>query len=329
MTAEERRGLVYAALCALNGALVPAVAKLTTGAADAFTVAALTTAFAGLFAAVVLRVQGKLGALFQPPHRRYLAAVGALGTSVAFLLFFAGAQRTSAIDTALCLQIEPAYALIFAWLFLDHRPDRRRVAAIAILALGIGLAVGARDLTNSPGVWMLLATPICWQVSHLIVLHCLRGVPAVMLTSARYIYGGIVLSLCWLATWPASGPGEAAEIVRLLPLLAFQGVILSYGGTWFWYQAILRLDLARATAIVVPSIPMLSLIASFLLLGEVPTVAQWAGLLLVAAGVITFVTARDLRQPLVPSPTAPSFQSPSLFARMRFKRDRRRGDRPR
>ena len=69
--------------------------------------------------------------------------------------------------------------------------------------------------------------------------------------------------------------------------------MLAYVGTNLWYQAITRLDLARTTAIVVPSIPLLSFGASFVLLGEVASPAQWAGLALTAAGVLAFVTAPD------------------------------------
>lgn len=282
---------MFAGLCALNGALVPAFAKLTTGRADALLVATFTTLFGGLFAAAVLGFRGELGILFRAPQRTWLILVGALGTGLAFFLFYAGAQRTSAIDTALCLQIEPAYSLVVAWLFLGHRPDRRRILATIVLMLGIALAVGARELASSTGVWMLLATPLCWQASHLVVLRLLRGVTAVVLTGARYVFGGILLLACSLGTVGGSDLPTMADMAYLLPLLAFQGIVLSYGGTWLWYQSILRLDLARATAIVVPSIPMLSLLASFLLLGEVPTLSQWAGLTLVAAGVITFVTA--------------------------------------
>ena len=292
--AEERSGLIFAGLCALNGALVPAFAKLTTGSADALFVASMTTVSAGLFATAVLAVRGELAILFRAPQRARLALVGALGTGLAFFLFFAGAQRTSAIDTALCLQIEPAYSLIAAWIFLKHRPGLRRIAATVTVLLGIALAVGARDLTTSTGVWMLLATPICWQVSHLVVLSSLRGISAVVLTGARYIYGGVLLFACWLASASSAELPATAELTTLVPLLAFQGIVLSYGGPWLWYQSILRLDLARATAIVVPSIPVLSLVASFVLLGEVPTASQWAGLILVAAGVIAFATAQDL-----------------------------------
>jgi len=98
-----------------------------------------------------------------------------------------------------------------------------------------------------------------------------------------------VLGVSWLLSGAAAPHG--AELATALPWLALQGVVLSYLGTLAWYRAITRLDLARTTAIVVPSIPLLSLAASFALLGEVPSAQQWAGLLLTGAGVVAFVTA--------------------------------------
>ena len=73
-------------------------------------------------------------------------------------------------------------------------------------------------------------------------------------------------------------------------------------GTLLWYQTISRLDLGRATAIVVPSIPVLSLGASFLVLGEVATPRQWLGLLLTAGGVLAMVTGPAAGRLTRPSP---------------------------
>ncbi len=288
---QERLGLLFAALCALNGAFVPAVAKLTTDRADPFFVAAATTLFAGFFATLVLGVRGDLGVLLRRRTGLRLLGVGVLGTACAYALFFYGARRTSAIEAVLCLQTEPAYSLLLSWLFLGHRPTVRRVIAIVVLLLGIALAVGGRGVSPSAGVWALLVTPLCWQVSHLIVLRRLRGVSPHVLTGARYIHGGVTLSLVWVASGGVATLPAPDDLVPLLPLLALQGVILAYVGTLLWYQAITRLDLARSTAIVVPSIPVLSLGASFVLLGEVPTAYQGAGLLLTAAGVSAFVSA--------------------------------------
>jgi drug/metabolite transporter (DMT)-like permease len=288
---EERTGLLFAGLCALNGAFVPGLAKLTTNRSDPLFVAAATATFGGLFAAAVLALRGELGWLVRPGARGRLAVIGALGTAAAFWLFFAGTRRAGAIEAALCLQCEPAYALVLSWLALGHRPTLRRIFATGMLLFGIALAVGIEGFRASAGVWLLLATPLCWQLSHLIVLRGLAGTPPLVLTGARYIWGGALLALGWILQPGIEQLPPAQELRHILPTLALQGVVLSYLGTVFWYQSIARLDLGRATAIVVPSIPVLSLGATWLLVGEVASARQWAGLAVTLTGVVAFIMA--------------------------------------
>ncbi len=297
---QERTGLLCAALCALTGAFVPAVAKLTTNTGDPLAVALATTLFGALAASISLWWHGRLRNLLHPQHTRNLILIGFLGTSVAFTLFFTGARMTSAIDTVLCLQAEPAYSLLLAWIVLGHRPTLRRILAIAVLLAGITLAVGGRSFSGSAGIGFLLLTPLCWQISHLIVLRRLAGVSPEILTAARYIYGGFLLLIFWLAGEGTAAASTARSLVPTLPLLAVQGMVLSYAGTLFWYGAVTRLDLARATAIVVPSVPLLSIGASFLLLGEIPSLLQWMGIGLTAVGVATFVTAPHVSDERLP-----------------------------
>lgn len=294
-TPSERAGILFAALCALNGAFVPAVAKLTTNAGEPFFVAMMTTLFGGIGAFAVLAARRELALLVTRRHGPLLFLVGSLGTAIAFLLFFAGAQRTTAIEATLCLQSEPAYALLVAWLGLGERPTRRRLVGVLAIVGGVAVAVGGGDIVPSFGVWLLLLTPLSWQLSHLIVLRGLRSVPPQVLAGARYIYGAATISLLW---WLSGGIDRLVPWQQLrptLPLLALQGLVLSYLGTMVWYAAIVRLDLARTTAIVVPSIPLLSLVSTFLLLGETPTPMQAIGLLTTAVGVLAFVTGPAAR----------------------------------
>jgi drug/metabolite transporter (DMT)-like permease len=291
--AQERAGLLFAGLCAGLGAFSPGFAKLTTNALDGLSVAVVTTAFAALAGLALLVQRGELGRLRDRRALPRLAAMGALGTGGAFYLFFQGAQRTSAIEAALCLQVEPAYSLLLARAVLGHRITARRVAAAGVILVGIALALEARGLSGALGLACLLATPLCWQLSHLVAL---RGLPAVdprVFATARYVFGGALLAGAWALRAASGGGPPAHALAAQAPVLAFQGVVLSFLGTLLWYETIARLDLARATAIVVPSVPVLSLGASFLLVGEVASARQALGLALAAAGVLAFVTAPD------------------------------------
>jgi drug/metabolite transporter (DMT)-like permease len=298
---------VFAGLCALNGAFVAPVARLTTERGDPLFVAAATAVFAALAALVVQAARGQLGALARGRDARLLVVLGGLGTTVPSLLFFAGTARTSAIDAVLCLQIEPVYSLLLAWLVLGHRLTARRAASVLVLLAGVALAVVGQHSVDPLGIGLLLATPLAWQVSHLLVLRRLSHVPPEVLTAARYVWGGIVLAGAAAALAGRGLVPEPASLRAQLPVLLIQGVVLSYVGTSLWYQAIARLDLARCTAIVVPAIPLLSLAASAALVGEVPTGRQLAGMLLAAVGVLSFVLAPhavEVRERL-PTPSAP------------------------
>jgi drug/metabolite transporter (DMT)-like permease len=269
------------------------MAKLTTGALDALGVAAGTTFFAALAALVHLAFRRELGILVARGRVLRLAALAAIGTALPLFLYFEGARRSSAILAALCVQIEPAYSLGLAWLALGQRPRGARVLAVGVILFGIALAVGTRGVAASPGTLLLLVTPLCWQLSHLLALRGLGGVSAGGLTAARYVYGAAIVVTVRLLRGGDDELPDAEALAALLPVLALQGVALYWFGTFLWYHTILRLDLARATAIVVPSVPVLSLAASFLLVGEIPTPVQLAGIVLAAAGVLALALAGD------------------------------------
>lgn len=283
---KERSGVGFAILCAVNGAFVPGVAKLTTHGADPFLVAVVTCWFAAAAAVAVLTLRGQLRLLFSPVYVLRLASLGSLGTGVALALFFAGAAKATAVETVLCLQVEPVYSLLLSWWMLGHTPSIERVSATLLILAGLAVALGFQTWTGS-GAWYLLATPLCWQLSHLIMLLGLPGISTEVLAGARYLWGAIVLTLIQVVT---HGSSELFLGASTMPWrwLALQGVVLSYGGTLLWYAAVMRIDLARATVLVVPTVPLLSLGASFVLLGEVASWRQTLGLIVAASGVYLF-----------------------------------------
>ncbi len=285
---SERAGLLLAAYCVVNSAFVPAFAKLTTVAASGLAVALWTSAFAGIGALALLAWRGELRLLVERRSAPVLVTVGALGTALAFLLFFEGAKRASAIDTAVCVQTEPVFALLGAHFFLGHRLSKRRVFAVASILVGIALVLGARSLEGSLGVALLLATPLAWQASHWVALRGLDGVNPRLLSAARYVYGALVLLPFWLLIDGVGSLPRAGELAELFPIVAIQGVLISFGGTLAWYASVKRLDLARTTAIVVPSGPLLSLVVSYLVLDELVSLRQMIGFVVTATGVLIF-----------------------------------------
>src|SRR6185369_15406484 len=98
------------------------------------------------------------------------------------------------------------------------------------------------------GILIMLA-PLGWQLSHLLALRVMPVTGAYAMTAARYVYGGAGLVLIQLlfGKSPLSSLGHQGAAMAL-----FQGIVLFFCGTLFWYETIRRLELARATAIVAP-----------------------------------------------------------------------------
>ena len=220
---SEVIGLALAGYCVANGAFVATVAKLTTSAAQPLSIAFLTSAFGGLAVLMLLAARGKLGLLAVRRDLPALLAVGALGTALAFLLFYSGAKRVTAVETALCVQTEPLYALLGTRVLLGHPLTAQRVAAVAAIGAGIALAIGTQPTSGWLGLALLLATPLAWQSSHWVALRALPVFDPLQLAGARYVFGTLVLLPLWLAVDGPAGFPAGDELRQLLPVVARAG----------------------------------------------------------------------------------------------------------
>ena len=178
------------------------------------------------------------------------------------------------------------------WLVLGHRPTPRRV-------LGDRRAARrhrarrrrqrhrdlARRLVPARHAALLAGRRTWWCCAAWSA--CRRSCSPAPATSTA----ALLLAVLWLVVeGPAALPAPATLLVAGAAAGAAGAACSATAARCSGISAIARIDLARATAIVVPSIPLLSLAASFVLLGEVATRAQWAGMGLTAAGMLVFVT---------------------------------------
>ena len=77
-----------------------------------------------------------------------IAALGALGTGVAYLLYFALIARTGASRAILVTYLVPAFALVYGSLLLDEPVTASALGGLALILGGTALATGARLRDN-------------------------------------------------------------------------------------------------------------------------------------------------------------------------------------
>lgn len=286
MTRTERAGLAFAFAEILAVGLVPAFSKFAVSRIDPLLYSASAVCVAAAVSTGLAWGHGDLRQVFRPAVVPRLVLIALLGTTATTLLLFFGARLTDGVSAALLLQAEPVYSAALAWLIWRRPLPPRQAAGTALLIAGVALVLYNGAVTVGLGGLLILMVPLGWQLSHVLALGVMPPMSPRALTAARYIYGGagLVVIQCALG-----GESIASLGWRGVGMSVFHGVVLFFCGTLFWYETIRRIDLARATAIVTPCEPVLSVALVWALLGGLPTGWQALGLALMVPGMLLVV----------------------------------------
>jgi drug/metabolite transporter (DMT)-like permease len=282
-----------AALCTVAAATQPALIRFGATRANPMLFAAGCAVVATLCVLPVVYARGELPMLVDRRYRMRLLTLSIIGTVVTTLTLIFGLRRIDAVAGTLLLQSEPVYSLLLATLFAGERPTSRQLIATAIIVVGIASAVGASSSSYSPA-WaaiLVAATPLLWQTSHVLSLPVMPPLSPLCMTAARYGYASIVLTLALAAVNPYAVV-QLREPVVLVTIVA-TGVICYFLASLAWYAAITRLSLAWTTALVIPGIPLLSILCAIVFLGERATLRDVIGILVSICGVLLLVLGAE------------------------------------
>ena len=295
-----------AALCTVAAATQPALMRFGATRLDPMLFAAGCAVVATLCVLPVVYARGELGMLFDRRYRMRLLTLSIIGTVVTTLTLVFGLRRIDAVAGTLLLQSEPVYSLMLATLFAGERPTLRQLAATSIIIAGIASAIDAGSGAFSPAWAAILVggTPLFWQTSHVLSLPVMPPLSPLCMTAARYGYAAIVLTLA-LAVVNPHAMGQLGDPVVLETIVA-TGVICYFIASSAWYAAISRLSLAWTTALVIPGIPLLSILCAIVFLGERATRRDLIGILVSISGVLLLVLGADgvRRTPATPAAEA-------------------------
>jgi drug/metabolite transporter (DMT)-like permease len=235
---------------------------------------------------------GIAGAQRRPwPERRdvyALLALGVIGNGVYQLLFVEGVSRTRAGNAALIVAAAPGFIAVASRLRGIERASWRVLSGIALSIAGVGLVVlGSANATQGDatflGAVLVFCGVLCWAVYTVGLQPLTRRVDPIQLSGIAMTGGTIPL----LFTTPVS-------IVRMnwsaVPVggwiaLLYSSVVSMVIGYLFWYRGLRTLGPTR-TAAYSNLQPMIALATAWAMLGEVPTLWQWIGVITITAGVL-------------------------------------------
>jgi drug/metabolite transporter (DMT)-like permease len=232
-----------------------------------------------LLLALALSRRGK-GARTHLDRRRSLGllAVGVVGGSVPFVLFFEGLARAEATQAAFIQKTLVVWVALLAVPLLRERFGVPHALAICLLVAGQAWLAGhAGTIAFGTGEAMILAATILWAIEVVLAKHLLATVPSQTLGAARMAIGTGVL-LGWVAVSGRMGKLTALDAEQWRWIVLTGLLLTLYVATW--YAA-----LARAQAIDVTAVLVCGAVVTALLSGVADGApVSSVGTLLVAAG---------------------------------------------
>jgi drug/metabolite transporter (DMT)-like permease len=284
-------GAAMAVANTLIGAMQPVILRYGAMRIDPLVFSAASVIVAGICALPVLFIRGEMRILADRRYAPRLVLVSMAGTVSTTLCLIYGLRRINAITGVLLLQTEPIYSILLATMFVGERPSTRQMLATAAIIAGVSCVVGGGSFDASIATLLLLMTPLFWQISHVIALPIMPPLAPGSVASARYIFAAVAMA----SMLPFAAPEALRQAAEPGPLavIVVTGLVIDLIASFAWYGAISRLSLAWTTALVVPGIPILSILFAVAFLGEHAAARQLIGIAIAVSGVLALVLGAD------------------------------------
>ncbi|MDP2861153.1 MAG: DMT family transporter [bacterium] len=239
-----------------------------------------------------LKLQNQEKDLYSQKFIKSLLGIAIL-TTIGSFFYFVGTKYTTGINTGLLTQIEPFYAIVLSAIFLGEAVKRNQIMATLTMVLGaVVLVYKGLDQLNIGDILIVLA-PMFFQASHIIAKKIMNKVSDTdVIPAARLLYSGLLLTIFALIVNPLSFQQLFfwQNVVSIM-IFAFIFRALDF---YLWYQAIKRISVPKASA-VIPLAAAISFVGSVFFLKEIPDARQYVGLFLIM-GALNWFSIIHLRQ---------------------------------
>ncbi len=255
----------------------------------AVAVAALRVAGAALLLMPLLAVRGQVASLRR--HWRPIFVVGVINSALPFLGFAYALMSVTAGLSAIFNATSPLFGAAIAWLWLNERLTRLRVAGLAIgfagvVALASNSVSGAASFKPGGSGWAVVACLVAAALYGLAANYAkqrLVGVPPLAVAAGSQLGATLCLALPAVIWWPPLPPSARAWIA--MALLAFLCTGVAY---LLYFRLIAQVGASNAIAVTY-LVPLFAMFWGGLFLAEQVTLPMVAGgvVILIGTGLAT------------------------------------------
>jgi len=208
----------------------------------------------------------------------YIAVVGTL---VADLLFYIALTRIPVLNAVLIGHLQPIFIILIGYFILkDEKHSKYDYAGIFIMIIG-ALLVTTQTLQNllvlkigTVGDLLVVGATVSWATTGIVARKYLKTMNCGIITFYRFLIAAIFFSI-YLLFRSELQFGSVNQIII--------GIIVGIGYI-LYYEGLKRVKAAQAGALEL-STPFFAALLGFLVLGELVTSMQVAGIIILCIGV--------------------------------------------
>jgi drug/metabolite transporter (DMT)-like permease len=218
-----------------------------------------------------------------------LLALGVVGGSVPFILFFEGLSRAGSANAAFVQKTLFVWVALLAVPLLRERLGRAQIGAIALLVVAQWMIGAPTSLRPDTGLTMVFAATLLWAVEVIIAKKILAEVGGQLGATARMAFGAVIL-FGYVVYKGDIGDFGSLSMLEWTWLLVTAAILLAYVTTW--YAAMERAPATAVTCVLAVGAPITA--ALNVISGKgAPTGDQLIGfaLVLTAAAVLVWLPA--------------------------------------
>lgn len=221
--------------------------------------------------------------------RRSVFVYAFLVSGVYQVLFLIGMARTTSGNTALIIATVPIWTALLARAFIGEVLQRLAWCGLVIALIGtVVVAFQKGDVTVAQeqliGNLLILGSAVLWSVGTVYSRPLLNQISPLQLASKSALIALPVHFLLTIGRWEHSQSALASP--QLWMIIFYSGVFSSGLSQPMWHYGVRHAGAAHA-AVIQNAIPLVAIIAAWLIRGELITGAQSLGGALIITGLLT------------------------------------------
>ncbi len=213
---------------------------------------------------------------------------GLCGNSIYFIAENTAVKYTLVTNVSLIVTLSPIItALIIGLIYRSQCPGRGFMTGSLVAFMGVACVIFNSSFVmkiNPLGDLLALLAAICFSVYSILLKPLNAEYNVWFITRKTFLYG-LVTGLPFLAVEPAITPWSVLTEPAVMGNLVFLGVVPSMAAYVLWAQSVKRLGIISSNNYLYIS-PIMTLIASYIVLHEKISAVGYIGCAMILAGVI-------------------------------------------